>query len=129
MTYSIPYSINPIDKTDISWHLCHIWSRGYFYKRYSDNSEVSCYWLAKRNIKWLEISEEQRAIYLKEYQQEQKKYSYTGAPYSIGDFSTIAMPVIRYKRWWNPFTWFKKSPFPNKIVNEIVSVQPMKDLK
>jgi hypothetical protein len=125
MTYSLPYSINSIDKTDTSWHVCHIWSEGYFYIRYSDNARIACGWLTKRNIKWLEITKEQQDLFLKEYQQEQEKHYYTGAPYVVGDFSKFAMPVIRYKRWWNPFTWFKKNPFPNKTVNEIVSVQPM----
>ena len=124
MTYSLPYSINSIDKTDTSWHVCHIFGKGYFYTRYSDNAEIPCWWLIKRNIKWLEITKEQQDFFLKEYQQEQEKCSYTGAPYPV-DFSNFAMPVIGKRKWWNPFTWFRKNPFPNKTVNEIVSVQPM----
>lgn len=132
MTYSIPYSINSIDKTDTSWHVCHIFGKGYFYTRYSDDAEIPCWWLIKRNIKWLEINKEQQDLFLKQYQQEIEVYRheyFIHASYSVDNFSNFAMPVIGKRKWWNPLTWFRKNPFPNKTINEIVSVQPMKDIK
>lgn len=120
MTYSLKYTILTKEdilerKKDTSWHHYHEILKGYVWKRYSDDAEISVYELCRRGIayhEWLHISEEERETIVKEVKikQEAHQEELRKNPIKIGDFHDFA---------------FTKNLFPTNPINDLISVQPM----
>jgi hypothetical protein len=120
MTYSLKYVVITKEdilerKKDTSWHHYHEMLKGYLWKRYSDDAEISVYELCRRGIaydEWLHISEEERETIVKEVKikQEARREELEKNPIKIGGFQDFAFPI---------------SNFPTNPINDLVGVQPM----
>jgi hypothetical protein len=104
-------------KKDISWHKCHDFVKGYFWKRYSDDVKIYNFDLHEFNIKYEDFptldSVIQEEVIAKVYEKRrlEKEWLSFHPPKPI-KLESICMPKI-------------KGGFPSIDINDMCNVQPM----
>ena len=105
-------------KKDTSWHKCHDFVKGYFWKRYSDDVKIYNFDLHEFNIKYEDFpmldSSIQKEIINKVYEKRRLEQEWLDAhPPEPIKLDSIFIPKIR-------------GGFPNINANDLCGVQPMK---